>query len=1224
MCSNKKEEENGFKDSKSSAESILREKPASLDDVSNPTLEQLQALTRELQVRLVELESQNRLLKEAQGSLKKANEGYRDLFNPVQMGYEGGDILQSKQAGGALRIREDALNLAFFGIGFANPDDETVFYCNQAFSRMWGFENPDDMIGMQVSDLFADKLAFSEAFAELLRQRRYQGKLTARRLHGTTFEAEGTASILENDQGRPILLTLSCVDVTERIQFQRQLKMSRANLRSLFDTIPQSVYLVQKDGQIIAGNKTSASRYGLEIRDFIGKSAYDLLSPELATTWKFFFEQAISERTNVHWEDVRNGRSYENSIYPVLEETGHEDRLAVYSADITERKQAEKLLAESEKRYRLIVETAHEGIVSVDTDYRITFINSRAADMTGYRVDELVGQPPSKFLFDEDIAVNEKRVELRRSGESEIYETRLKRKDGSTMWVLVCAAPLQDGDGNFTGSVGMLTDITERKKVEDDLRESEERYRLVAHFTYDWEYWVDNDNKFLYVSPSCERITGYSEKEFMEDSKLLDRIIHPNDKKRWLHHFPSECSQHYEGVYAEDFRIITKSGAIRWIAHACQPVFTDSGMPLGRRASNRDITDRVNTEQALYQSQSRYKGIFEGVNQGILIAEIETLRVKYANSAMRQLLGYSADELSGIYLHDIHPKEQLAEIMNKFKNHAAGLKSSDRSVPVMRKDGTIFYAEITSTRMNVDNVECAVGFFSDMTERLKATETRELLAAVVEHSSESIVITDTNGVINYVNPAFEKVSGYSAEEVLGKNPRLQKSGRHDEKFYEGIWKTVSAGGTWNGTITSKKKGGALVEEDSTIFPIKVGTSGPTNYVAIKRDITRESSLQRQLLQAQKLEALGNLAGGIAHDFNNVIFGIMGYTDLAMNDLPRDCRAYANLERVMNAAKRSGAMVQQILAFSRQGSTEKAALDLRPLVKEGLKFLRAAIPPAVAIDSNIAPGEAMVLADPTQIHQVLMNLCVNAAHAIGDQTGIISVDLSEVELDREIAADNPPLVPGKFMRLKVTDTGSGIAPEVMDRVFDPYYTTKEEGKGTGLGLSVVYGIVADHGGVIKVTSELSQGATFQVFLPVVATGVPNAEEDSESQSMAVGKEHILIVDDEAFLLKMYEDGLTKLGYRVTTCAHPSDALKLFQERPDDFDVVISDYAMPEMNGIELSREMFAMHPGIAIIICSGVIKLLEGLKNEQPWIADVISKPARLNKIVAAVRKALDR
>lgn len=1130
------------------------------------------------------------------------------------------DITPRKRAEDTLRIRDDAINSAVFGIGFANPDDGTFVHCNQAFAKMWGFDSSDDVIGIPAADLFYDKLAFAEVVAELQLKGSHQGTLTCRRSDGTTFEAEGTSSVLKDEQGSPILHTVSCIDITDRKKAQRQLQISRAYLRSLFDTIPETVFLMTADGEVLSANKTFAARFGLAIRDCIGKCVYDLFPTELANTRKGFVAKAITEKNNVHWEDVRNGRTFENSIYPVLDETGQVDKLAVYAADITHSKTAEKLLAASEKRYRLFVEMADEGIWSIDHRSRITFANRKMALMLGYSIDEMLGIPANSMMFDEDIADHERRMELRRLNQSDSYERRLKKKDGSAVWTIVSATPLLDDDDNFIGSFGMFTDITDRKKAEEDIKRSEQRLRLAleAAGAGSWE-WDLRTNEHYWSDELCE-LYGLNPLRCKPSYDSWLMAIHADDRSH------AEKAIQYAISKLQDmnieWRVNLLGGEERWLMSRGRPVFDDKNQATSYMGVVVDITDRKKSEIEIRRSNEFLDTILNNIPVMVSYMDNDG-RYQYVNRSWQETLGWSMEEAKTMdILPELSPDPDLKLHFKKF------VLDSMTTAPgrwddfnMMTRDGHIIGASWVFVPTASGHY---VGIGLDISDRVKATETRELLAAVVEHSAESIIITDTNGVINYVNPAFEQNTGYSSEESLGRNPGFIKSGEHDKRFYEDFWKTILAGRPWHGILINRRKDGSLLEEDSTVFPIKVEPSGSTNYVAIKRDISRESSLQRQLLQAQKLEALANLAGGIAHDFNNIIFGIMGYTELAMTEIPQGSRAYANLERVINAANRSGAMVQQILAFSRQGSTDKSGLDLRPLVKEGLKFLRAAIPTTLAIESHVEPGETRVLADPTQIHQVLMNLCINAAHAIGDNTGTISVDLSEIEVQPEFAASNPPLLPGKCMRLQVTDTGSGISPENMNRIFDPYFTTKEAGKGTGLGLSVVYGIVTDHGGVIKVSSGPSKGSTFEVFFPVLATGISIVEKVSESPSEDEGNEHILVVDDEAFLLKMYEDGLIKLGYRVTCSSDPGDALKLFQKRPEAFDIVISDYSMPGMNGVELTREMTAIRPGIPVIICSGAMKIVEGLKDEQPWIAEVIPKPLRFSKIVGAIRKVLDR
>jgi CheY-like chemotaxis protein len=331
-----------------------------------------------------------------------------------------------------------------------------------------------------------------------------------------------------------------------------------------------------------------------------------------------------------------------------------------------------------------------------------------------------------------------------------------------------------------------------------------------------------------------------------------------------------------------------------------------------------------------------------------------------------------------------------------------------------------------------------------------------------------------------------------------------------------------------------------------------------------------------------------------------------------------------LERVMHAARRSGDMIKQILAFSRQGEAETTALDLRPLVKEGLKFLRGAIPSTIEIIQRIEPDLGKILGDPTQIHQVLMNLCVNASHAIKDNKGTISVELSEVELDTDFTSENPPLVPGKHLRLMVSDTGAGIPSEIMDKIFDPYFTTKEAGKGTGLGLSVVHGIVTKHKGAISITSELGKGSIFSVFFPVVEKEAPQAEESSTADLTPTGKEHILVVDDESHLLEMYDRQLRRLGYEVTCSSNPAEALELFRKDPGKFDLVITDFTMPNMTGIDLATELGSIRPGLPIILCSGVSQVVSDSATKQAGIQTVIYKPLRRPEIAQAIRKALDQ
>jgi PAS domain S-box-containing protein len=632
---------------------------------------------------------------------------------------------------------------------------------------------------------------------------------------------------------------------------------------------------------------------------------------------------------------------------------------------------------------------------------------------------------------------------------------------------------------------------------------------------------------------------------------------------------------------------------------------------------------RKRVEEELRQSEKRFRSFIESAPDAIFVQTKGCFA--YVNKATQELFGVdSPDSLLGTPVGEhFHPSDQKAVKQRIHQLNLAKNPFPGREEKCIRQDGSIVSVEVSAVPIRYESEDGALVFARDLTERLKTEQEKARLFTAIEQAAASVLITSADGTIEYGNPAFEKITGYAVAEIIGKNPKLLQSGNHDKEFYEDLWNTISRGNVWNGRIINRRKDGSLVYEEGAISPVKDADGNIVNFVQVTQDVTKEVELQNQLVQAQKLEAIGTLAGGIAHDFNNVIFAITGFTELAMLDLPPESTARSNLGRVMEAARRSGDMVKQILAFSRQGETEITTLDLRPLVKEGLKFLRAAIPTTIEISQEIEPDLGKILGDPTQIHQVLMNLCVNASHAIKDNKGTISVELSEVELDADFTTENPPLAPGKHLRLTVTDTGTGIPSEIMHKIFDPYFTTKEEGKGTGLGLSVVQGIMEKHNGAITITSELGKGSTFSVFFPVIDREEQPAELDSATNVTPTGKERILVLDDESHLLEMYDRQLRQLGYEVTCSSNPLEALDLFRRNPRKFDLVITDLTMPKMTGLELARELSSIRPGIPIILCSGVSQVVSDSESKLAGIQTVIYKPIRRQKIAQTIRNAMD-
>ncbi|MCK5070584.1 MAG: response regulator [Desulfocapsa sp.] len=407
-------------------------------------------------------------------------------------------------------------------------------------------------------------------------------------------------------------------------------------------------------------------------------------------------------------------------------------------------------------------------------------------------------------------------------------------------------------------------------------------------------------------------------------------------------------------------------------------------------------------------------------------------------------------------------------------------------------------------------------------------------------------------------------------------------------------------------------------------PIPVETTGELANLTVAfnrmlNSLKEREQLMSELRQAQKMEAIGTLAGGIAHDFNNILGAIFGYTQLSMLKIDKDSEEYNNLSQVLLASTRAKDLVASILTFSRQASTEKKAIPIASIIKEVLKLLRATTPAGIEIQQQIDMDTGNVNADPIQIHQIVMNLCANAFHAMGNENGILKITLEELEVDSKQAATIPELQPGKHILFTVSDTGHGMDNDLMERIFDPFYTTKERGKGTGLGLSVVHGIIAESGGAIQVESKIDKGTTFFLYFPVAEQS--DEEPDSLLEAhLHKGSGNILLIDDEVSLVQSGQQMLEYMGYTVTSMTSSLDAYELFQKQPEMFDLIITDQAMPSMQGTELAEKIFAIRPGIPIILCTGYSANITEKSIKEIGIQQLVMKPLSLEKISQSLDK----
>ena len=532
----------------------------------------------------------------------------------------------------------------------------------------------------------------------------------------------------------------------------------------------------------------------------------------------------------------------------------------------------------------------------------------------------------------------------------------------------------------------------------------------------------------------------------------------------------------------------------------------------------------------------------------------------------------------------------------------------------------------------------AVATFLDITHRKRAEEalreSEEQLRLVTEHVPVSICYFDSGLRFRFLNRTFEQWYKVSASELLGRPMEdffKVTNFSHDPGFNLGhhIEKALS-GEVVSFERTLYEGGGKAVHRYFTYVP-HIGEGGEVKGLfAHGVDITERKRAEQerertaaQLRQAQKLEAIGSLAGGIAHDFNNILTPIIGFADLLQDDLPEGSPEAENVARILSAADRARDLVGQILTFSRQSERERGPVAIASVLKDALKLLRASIPATIEIRANIDENCGNVLGDPTEIHQVVMNLCTNAYQTMGSSSGTVEVSLTAVDVTPELARTHANLREGPYVTLTVDDNGPGIDPGIGERIFDPFFTTKKVGKGTGLGLSVVHGIVNSHGGAITYQSELGKGTTFHVYLPGLAREAEKQSPSQEGEAPLQGREHILLVDDEEPIIRFSQQMLEALGYRVTSRTSSLEALSLFHAEPDSFDMVILDVTMPFMTGVELAREMMGVRADLPIILMTGFTELITAGQAAKMGVRELIMKPFETRKLAKIIRKVLD-
>ena len=628
-----------------------------------------------------------------------------------------------------------------------------------------------------------------------------------------------------------------------------------------------------------------------------------------------------------------------------------------------------------------------------------------------------------------------------------------------------------------------------------------------------------------------------------------------------------------------------------------------------------NITERKRSEESLRDSEERFRVLAEGAFEGVVISRNSV--ILDANKVFCDKLGYTCKELVGMKIEDIvAPEFRESTLKYIFSRREEAYESA-----LVRKDGQVFPIQMKGKTIPYEGGAASIASVRDISAAKKAEDVQKRLATAIEQSAEAVLITDTKGIIHYVNPAMERITGFSSEALLGKTPAVFKSDRHDSDFYQQLWDTIRAGAVWSGRFTNKRKDGSLFHADVTISPVRNTSGEITNFVAVEHDVTERLQLSSQLFQAQKMEAVGTLAGGVAHDFNNLLQVVLGYSELVLSeeDLPATCRD--DLARINQAAKNGADLVQRLLTFSRKTEARPRPLNLNKRIEQLQKMLSRTLPKMIEIEPSLAYGLIEINADPTQIDQVLMNLAVNAMDAM-PEGGRLAITTENVTLDEAYAKTHLGAKPGRYVLLSVSDTGQGMDKDTVQHIFEPFFTTKGPGEGTGLGLAMVYGIVKQHGGYITCYSEPGEGTTFRMYFPALVSDEELLVIEAQALPQG-GSETILLVDDEELIRDLGARILTKAGYKVIKASNGKEALDIYRARSQEISLVILDLIMPEMAGRQCLEGILSLDPAAKVVIASG--HSIDGRTKQilTSMGKEFIRKPYDVRQVLEVVRTVLD-
>jgi PAS domain S-box-containing protein len=888
----------------------------------------------------------------------------------------------------------------------------------------------------------------------------------------------------------------------------------------------------------------------------------------------------------------------------------HPYQVMTLIVNITGRRRTEEVLRDSERRYRTIVDMARDGIWILDSQARITFVNQRMAEMLGYAVEEILTHSLYDFLDREDHQEAEDLLKRRQLGIGEDFDFRFRRKDGKELWGIVSTNPLVDTEGRFIGSLGMITDITERKRADRKLRENEERFRQLAdHIDEIFWIWEIETGQILYLNPAAEKIFEISCEALYENPRLWIDAIHPEDREAVLRALKEAPRT---GKIDLECRIVRADGSTRWLRSKGKIIPNLTAQPYRLAGITVDRTERKHAEELLkLQAQ-----ILENLAEGVVVSDKDG-RIILTNPAIDRLFGYPRGALIGkpLTLLTNYSEEENRRLVEAVREKVSREGFWSGEIISLKSDHTTFISLCSITSIETSNGQVWVSVQQDITDWKKTSEQLQEQAALINQANDAILVKDLEDRIIFWNRGAEILYGWTAAEVCGKDVKQLHFRNHVEEL-EKAKKALLQSGDWVGELNQVTRDGKAIIVQTHWSLLRDDQGNMKSVLATNTDITKQKEIETHLLRAQRLDSIGTLAMGIAHDINNILAPLLVAIDVLRFRLTDEESQYFLAMLKINT-QRGADLINQVLTFARGVGGARQVLDLKYLIGEMIGILKGTLPKSIAIRFSVAEDLWPVVGDPTQLQQVVMNLCTNAQDAMPNG-GELKIEAKNLYIPDPEDFSQP------FVSLTVADTGTGIPADLLDKIFEPFFTTKEVGKGTGLGLSTVMGIIKDHGGSIEVTSRTGSGTNFQIYLPANPEDSANMEPEEEVDLPFGNQEMILLIDDEPILRELFKSNFEQFGYRMLAAGSGAQALKMYAEHGDEIKVIITDIVMPDMDGLATIQALQAMNKEVKIIAISGLNAnaILEKAVR-MGGVQAFLRKPFTSNLLLHTLKKVLD-